>query len=248
MLVVDIMDFTKGKRILLIEDREADIINITDRLEFYGCDIATATTVQAGLDLIQGGHFDLIILDLQLEEDNDGYDVLRKMKKYLADGDIPVIVYSNSAGEKETYVKILGLGAMWCIDKNRGIIELESTLIRALEHVARQQKRFLDPQQMLVYFDKESGSILIEGRKMNIKLTALESKLLAFLFDHRGKICTYDDIVDGVYGGRFQTNDAITAAAKRLREKLGDNAKNPRFIKTERGRGFKLLVNEVDPS
>lgn len=240
----------RGAKVLLIEDEKGMAQNVTDRLGWLGCKIQVANTGDAGLAALRADRPDLIILDIQLRTEEEGFDVLRELRGDILNRTIPVIVYSITANQLENRLRGFGLGAMWCLAKGAGLTELEAVVRVALEFIEEQRRTPFEPGGMPLYFDNDSGTIWIDGQERpDIKLNSnLQRKLLALLFERRGSICSRDDIATYVYGEDVEdiSDEQIDRLVSRLRAKLGDDPQKPRFIKTERDMGYKLLVGALE--
>jgi DNA-binding response OmpR family regulator len=111
--------------------------------------------------------------------------------------------------------------------------------LRSNSQRTRRSRARLEPLD----FDSKAGVVWIDGKSTAIELTLLQAKLLAFLVDHSGEICSRDEIASSVYGA-FTSNEAIDRLVSRLRDKLDDNPKKPRFIDSVRGVGYRLITKE----
>lgn len=234
----------RGKKILLIEDNEKEAEAIADFLEPIGAVIQHTPTGDAGLAAAKADRPDAIILDIRLATEDEGFRVLRALRDDPATRSIPVVVFSVTGGEVDNRIRGLRLGAYYYLLKTKSLAELEATLRRALEISHDHPAELPDPRQMSLYFDHDSGALWLDGQRTNVGLSDLQRKLLAFLFERRGLICSRDDIAARVYETETN-NQMIDRLVSRLREKLGDDPTSPRFIETVRGVGYKLLVDEV---
>ena len=75
------------------------------------------------------------------------------------------------------------------------------------------------------------------------RTTRLEPKacdLLVLLAGRPGEVISVEQLIASVWGGKFVTSDVVTVAVHALRQAFGDNAREPRFIETVRGRGYRL--------
>jgi DNA-binding response OmpR family regulator len=248
------MSTKQGWQILLIEDNKAHAQNIVDRLGSLGYQIETAYTGPDGLTFVKTDPPDLIILDIRLATEEEGFDVLRTLQGDQATRDIPVIVYSVTAKDMENRLRGLSLDAMWCLDKHEGIIQLEATVRRALRFVERQtQPPVARPSQPRAArlrpldFDPTSGKVWIDAQETHINLSPLLAKLLALLVERAGMICPRDEIAAVIYEKKqvdSQDNQAIDRLVSRLRVLLNDDPANPRFIESIRGFGYRLKCDE----
>ena len=92
--------------------------------------------------------------------------------------------------------------------------------------------------------DEENFSVLIEGNP--VRLTEQGFKLLHFLYGRANQLCTRQDIVEQVFGYQFDENDEsqealVNTAISRLRSEIEPDPKRPRFLRNERGRGYRLM-------
>jgi DNA-binding response OmpR family regulator len=238
----------QGEKILLIEDTEAHAQNIKDRLEWLGCVIEISYSGEAGLNVVKDHQPDLIILDIMLETDDKGFDVIRKLQADSTTRDIPIVVYSITAKEIENRLRGIALGALWYLDKSAGITELEAIVRRALEFRHRLHRDAPPAHLVPLDFDSRTGVVWIDGNATEIKLPALQADLLAFLVERPGQICERDQIANHVYKvseSDSVSNESIDRLVSRLRALLGDNPRNPRLVESVRGKGYRLIVDQM---
>jgi DNA-binding response OmpR family regulator len=233
--------------ILLIEDTKAHAQNIKDRLEWLGYAIEISYSGESGLKAARDQQPDLVILDIMLETDDKGFDVIRKLQADPKTQDIPIIVYSITAKEMENRLRGFALGALWYLDRNEGITELEAIVRRALAFQQRQRKVETPAHRIPLDFDSKTGTVWIDGRGTDIKLPPLQADLLALLVERCGQICERDEIANRVYQAKADgvSNASIDRLVSRLRAILSDDPRNPRLIESVRGKGYRLLVEET---
>ena len=94
--------------------------------------------------------------------------------------------------------------------------------------------------------DPDESTISGQGRLLRVDRKAMH--VLSFLADHTGETVTRNAIFDHVWPQQAVTDDVLTVAISTLRRALGDDAKNPRFIRTVPKRGYRLLVERSWPS
>lgn len=234
----------QGRKILVIEDKAKEAEAIADWLEPLGCKVRAAYSGASGLAAARMEHPDVIVLDIIMAEEDEGFQVLKALQGDPVTRSIPVVVFSITGDQMENRIRGLRLGAYYYLLKTKSLAELEATIRRALEITLQHWTKIPDPHQVPLYFDYDSGNIWIDGQKTEIRLSGLQRDLLALLFERRGLICSRDDIALRVYGTRDIDNETIDRLVGRLREKLNDNPQHPRFIESVRGVGYKLLVCE----
>ncbi|WP_136708972.1 response regulator transcription factor [Agromyces sp. H66] len=220
-------------RVLLIEDDAAIAAGILDALRQAGFDAAHAATGTAGLEAVEGGDADLVLLDLGLP-DLDGVEVCRRI---CATSTLPVIVVS-ARGDEFDRVLALEMGADDYLVKPFGFRELAARIRAVTRRVAQAESatpsatsRTFGPLTL----DVRSRRVSLDDEPVH--LTAKEFELLEYLTGDPGAVMRRSDILRDVWGtswyGTTKTLDAHVAA---IRKKLGDAG----WIEAVRGVGFRF--------
>jgi DNA-binding response OmpR family regulator len=219
--------------ILVVDDDPKIVALVRTYLERERYPVITAADGPAALRAIEESQPRLVVLDLMLP----GLDGLSVIRRARAMGETPILVLSarGSTGDR-----ILGLseGADDYLPKPFSPAELVVPLGDAL---AADEQLVRDD----LVVDAARHEARIAGR--SIPLSALELRLLATLLDADGRALTRDQLLDGIHGsGEGDVLDrAIDVYIKRLREKLGDDANNPRYVATVRGVGYRAAGRVV---
>lgn len=179
---------------------------------------------------------DLMLLDLMLRGRN-GYQILHDWKADPRTRKIPILILSARSTEADK-VKGLTLGAEDYITKPFSIRELKARIETALRRITPAALRLelgalvLQPDQRLASLDGQA-----------LELTSQEYELLHYLARHAGQLVQREQLLSEVWGyqASTQASRTIDFHIQSLRKKLGDEAKNPRFIQTVRGSGYRLL-------
>jgi two-component system alkaline phosphatase synthesis response regulator PhoP len=232
----------KGKHILIIEDNERQAEAISDWLEPLQYRVAWADSGSAGLKAANTNHPDVIILDIVMSSEDEGFQVLKGLRANQATRDIPVVVFSVTGDQVENRIQGLRLGAYYYLLKTKSLIELQAMIERALQ-IADQPTTPEPPKarRLPLDFCGKTGAVWIDGQKFEVNLTPLQSELLAFLVDRCGQICSRDAIAEYIYKSKEDlSNAAIDRLVGRLRKKLGDDPNKPRYIESVRGIGYRL--------
>jgi hypothetical protein len=96
-----------------------------------------------------------------------------------------------------------------------------------------------------LFCDFHTGQIWLDQQEITLKLSEPQRKLISFLYQRAGAICTYDDIAEGVWGvGEGVSPGAIYELVKRVRQKIEPDWKNPAYIVTVPGKGYRLEKSE----
>jgi hypothetical protein len=130
--------------------------------------------------------------------------------------------------------------------EKKGLISREAEMLFSpvFEGFVRRQRLTRHRRQEGVRVDVESGSVWVDGRQ-TATLTDLEYRLLLLLYGRSNHICDKYQIVEAVWGEEYidQVDDArIDKLLSRLRAKIEPDPRNPRYILTVRGRGYKLII------
>jgi len=231
-----------GKTILIVEDEQ----NIVDILSFNlsreGYDTLEAMDGLTGLQLALENNPDLILLDLMLPGMN-GFDVCRKVRE---SGLSTPILMLTAREEEADKVMGLELGADDYITKPFAMREL---LARVKANIRRVSMLTAAPAAEAetggdrvklgrVEVDREKATIFKDGKAL--ELTQREYDLICCLADQPGKVFSREALMERVwnYDGYVGDVRAVDVAVRRLREKIEDDAANPKFIVTKRGMGY----------
>ena len=229
----------KGK-ILVVDDEEALVRLITYNLAREGFATISAGDGNEARDLIKKEHPDLVILDLMLPG-KDGLEICKELRKENLD--LPIIMLT---ARDEEIDRVLGLemGADDYVTKPFSVRELMARVKAVLrrKNEAREQTEveprvavgpfILKPEQYEIYLD---GSLL--------DLTLKEYELLELLIRNRGRVLKREFLLQALwdYADGVSTR-VLDVHVSKLREKIEADSKNPRYIKTIRGLGYKFEV------
>jgi len=226
---------TDTVRILSIEDEGEIRRFLRSTLGANGMELVEAETGKAGLQKITTATPDIILLDLGLP-DVDGMEVLRQIREW---GRTPVIVLS-ARGQERDKVEALEQGADDYLTKPFSAAELIARIRVALRHAQRPQGdgAFIYDYDGL-WLDTAARRVRLDGE--DVHLTPIEYKLLTVLARNSGKVLTHSALLKEVWGRHTPDNQTyLRIHTQHLREKLKDDALNPRFIVTEPGIGYRL--------
>src|SRR6185503_8266008 len=224
--------------ILVVDDDPKIVALVRTYLERERYPVITAADGPAALRAIERDSPRLVVLDLMLP----GMDGLSVIRRARAMGETPILVLSarGSTGDR-----ILGLseGADDYLPKPFSPAELVVRVRTILRRTERPLGDALAPDEALVLGDLVVDAGRHEARIAGgaVALSALELRLLATLLDADGRTLTRDQLLDGIHGtGEGDVLDrAIDVYIKRLREKLGDDANDSRYVATVRGVGYR---------
>lgn len=235
--MIDLMPRPETAPILVVDDDPKIVALVRAYLERERFRVVTAGDGRAALRAIEEHAPRLVVLDLMLPE-VDGLAVIRRTR---AMGDIPILVLSarGSTGDR---IQGLSEGADDYLPKPFSPAELVArvrTILRRTERDALDGGADVRYRTGDLEVDLARHAVRIAGRE--VVLSILELRLLVALLAADGRILSRDQLLDAIHGvGEADVTDrAIDVYVKRLREKLGDDPRAPRFVATVRGAGYR---------
>ncbi len=224
-------------RILVIDD-EAQIRRFLDiGLRAEGYEVLLAANAADGLALAATQSPDLVILDIGLP-DRDGHEVLAELRQW---SQLPVLMLSARDAESEK-VRALDHGANDYVTKPFGIQELMARLRALLRNRPGEPGR---PPR----YDDGRLSIDLARREVSLDavplaLTRKEYAVLELLLRHAGRVVTQQQLLREIWGPSHTSDTQyLRIVLGKLRQKLGDDAAAPRWLKTESGVGYRFLAD-----
>ncbi len=222
-----------GGRILVVEDESKIAEIVKAYLEKDAFEVTIAHTGERAVSLLKEG-FDLIILDLMLP-DMDGEDICETIRR---DSDLPIIMLTAKSDEDDR-VAGLGLGADDYVVKPFSPRELVAR-VKALLRRAKGTKEIKSFNNMDLVIDSLRFEIAKKGS--TVVLTPTEFKLLQCLSDRPGQVFSRLQLVNVILGYDFEGYDrTIDAHIKNIRHKIEDDQRNPSYIKTVYGIGYRFI-------
>jgi DNA-binding response OmpR family regulator len=228
-------------RLLLIDDDRKLCRLITNYLEPLGFDITTVHTGPAGAEAAVNQTWHAVLLDVMLPG-MDGFEVLRRIR---ASSTVPVLMLTARGDETDRIVG-LEVGADDYVPKTFSTRELLARLRAVLRRAARPapEGEEAPPAEFVVgplRLNVDARSAALGDRPL--LLTPVEFDLLASLARARGRVKSREGLLEEIRDRNYDVFDrSIDVHISALRKKLGDDAKNPRFIRTLRSAGY-MLVN-----
>ena len=222
------------RQTILVVDDEPDIVEIIQyNLEKSGFDVIVAADGSAALEKARDETPDLIVLDLMLPG-LEGTDVCRILKQDERTRSIPILMLTAKSEEIDRIIG-LELGADDYVVKPFSPREIALRIRNILRRRSAPETPGPVRAGPLV-IDVEGHHVSVSGS--TVSLTATEFKLLAVLFQRRGRVQTREELLDVVWGYDYMGyGRTVDAHIKRLREKLGEAAG---MVETVRGVGYRF--------
>lgn len=224
-------------KVLIVEDQQSLANQLAEKLRSEGFTVMTAADGEDGLDKVRAEHPDLIVLDIMLPK-LDGLSLCRIIRRDAATAHIPIIMLTARGSEVD---KIVGLesGADDYVVKPLALGEF----LARVRAVMRRAPGRPVLQDELVSNDLR---LSLTGRRLfkndrEIKLSNKEFDLLGELMRNRGVVLSRDLILTKVWGyDYFVDKRTVDVHVRWLREKIEEDASNPRRIVTVRGMGYRF--------
>jgi DNA-binding response OmpR family regulator len=223
---------------ILIVDDEAELAYFLETvLKREGYETQSAFDAREGLRKAYSFQPDLVLLDVMMPGMN-GWDMLGRLREF---SDVPVLMLTAIDGE-DAVVQGLDTGADDYITKPFRIQELKARIRAALRRAtlppsAESLPLCFDGGQLRI--DPASHQVTVRGEVVN--LTPTEYKLLLYLAYNAGRVLSYNQILDNVWGPGYENSlSNVKVFVRNLRRKIETNPSDPRYILTQRGIGYCL--------
>ena len=220
-------------QVLLVEDDASVRESTALLLERAGFKVTAMADGREALELLSRRRFDVVVLDILLPG-VDGLEVCRELRR---DSQIPIVMLTAKADTSDV-VAGLELGADDYVTKPFEGVEL---IARVRAVVRRATSEDQSPVLNIRGLEIDPGAFSVHREGEQIDLTATEFRLLHELARNRGQVLTREVLLERVWGYDYLGDSRLVdMALKRLRDKLGDDPKNPLFITTVRGVGYRF--------
>jgi len=226
-------------RVLVIDDDPIFLDMLCLKLERDDYEVEGTTSGINGIRLARTQEPDVIILDIKMP-DLDGIQTCQRLRQIT---DAPIIFLSVLDGE-EDIVRGLNFGADDYLCKPPSLVELEARL----EAMRRRAGASAQPDAMVyddgcLRVDLRAGQVILNGQP--IGLSPKEFSLLACLVRRADKMVPYLDILQDVWGPGYESeNGYLSLYVYYLRQKLGEDATDPRYIVTYHRQGYGFATQE----
>lgn len=232
------------KKNILIVDDDKDIIDLLKLfLEMENFFVVEASNGEVALKCLEENHIDLAIVDIMMPK-MDGYQLIKKIRETLQ---FPILILSAKSQEVDKIIG-LGIGADDFITKPFSALEI---IARVQAHLRRSYEfndKAVEGKEKQIHMGDlvlDHHSCTLYKSSESISLSATEYKILTLFMGEPGRIFTKKQIFENVWSDYYCADDnTIMVHISRLREKLEDSPKNPVYIKTIRGLGYRFARKE----
>ncbi len=227
------------KTSVLVVDDDVGILRMVRRiLELEGYSVIMASNGEAALNMLVEKDPDLVLLDIMMP-DIDGYVVCQNIREF---SQLPIIMITGKDKDEEK-VQGLDIGADDYVTKPFSSRELVARIKAIMRRTALQNECLESAfcsDELVVDFTKHMVSL----EEQEVNLTPKEYSLLCYLAHNASRILTLDQILNKVWGEEYSGEaHLLQVTIARLRKKLRDDARNPRYILNKPGMGY-MLVKE----
>jgi len=224
------------KTILVVDDEPRMVQFITMNLELEGFRVISASDGYQALEKVTKELPDLIVLDIMMP-DMDGFETLKRIREISA---VPVIFLSVK-GEEFDRVRGLDLGADDYITKPFSPRELVSRIKAVLRRTAAKaptpEAEIVVDDELRINFDQRK--VIVRGQEVRLRPT--EFRLLYQLVTNAGRLLTHETLLSRVWGPEYRDEDHyVRLYITYLRQKIEKDPKNPQYILSERGLGYRF--------
>ena len=223
--------------ILILDDEKeiADLVELYLKNENYN--VHKFYDYNLAINCINTQKLDLAILDIMVGEVS-GFEICKMIRE--KDLNFPII-FLTAKIEDVDKINGLTLGADDYITKPFNPLELVARVKSALRRYTKYNKKEKDDNIYIegLEIDKETHKCLLFGKE--IELTPIEFDILLYLANNRGCVVSSEELFEKVWKERYlDNNNTVMVHIRRIREKLKEDTKNPKFIKTVWGVGYKI--------
>ncbi len=230
-------------KILVVDDAPdvVESVSLGLTLQWREIEVLGAGTGEEALEIVEQKHPDIVLLDVGLPG-LDGFATLREIRVF---SDVPVVMLTarDDAMDK---VKGLELGADDYVTKPFNHLELMARIRAVLRRHEMPPPTSRAPSFRALDLEVDFGAHEARLRGERLELTPTEYKLLYHLVRNAGHVLQHGTLLAKVWGREYLDEvDYLRVYVRRLRDKLGDDPERPRYIRTERGLGYRFIASHA---
>lgn len=223
-------------RVLVVDDELSIVKFLSANLRENGFEVSAAMNGVDALETFEKDLPDLVVLDIMMPK-MDGFEVCRRLREWSK---TPIIMLS-ARGDESDKVECLGLGADDYVTKPFGAEELLARVQAVLRRTQSAGVSSSQPAFCRGELKVDFAAHQVTLGEQEVKLTATESAILTYLAQNAGRLITTAQLLEKVWGAEYAGETHILQVnVARLRKKLRDNGRKPRYIQTRPGIGYML--------
>lgn len=229
-----------SEKILIVEDEPRVMRLVSEVLKAVGFQVISAASGEPAIEMVALEQPDLVLLDILLPHDLDGYEVCRRIREF---SDVPVVMLSAKARENDLLTGF-DVGADDYLTKpfnSKELVARVKAVLRRTNHPDEIETTTLTCGELEINFARRSVTVC--GEK--VSLTRIEYELLRQLSLNVNRVMLHQDLLAKVWGPEYRDDiDYLRAYVRYLRRKLEVDSSNPRYILTSPGVGYMLACPE----
>jgi len=219
--------------VLIVDDEQALSESTCEYLNMFDVKTAWVATPAACLEFFQGNTADLILLDINLG-DESGFELCKKLRQTI---DIPILFISARTSDDDVLLA-LNIGGDDYIRKPYSL----AVLLAKVKATLKRYKNSSSDKASKIFvsttleIDTHLEQVFVHNKKIDLK--AMEYKLLEYLVKNQNRTITKDELFENVWGHVITGDNTLNVHIRYLREKIEENPKEPKLIKTVWGKGY----------
>src|SRR5712692_2609799 len=230
------------KTTILVADGDPQLLRLVTRnLQFEGYEVLPASDGQQALEQIEAQRPDLVLLDVMMPK-LDGFSVCHRTREFST---VPIILVT-ARGQEQDKIRGLDLGADDYLTKPFSVEELLArvrAVLRRTQFTTLDQAHAMRTTTTIGDLTVDYAQHLVKMAGVEVTLTPIEYRLLAYLAQNAGRVVTQDLLLEDVWGtGYMGESHMLQVNINRLRRKLEADPTHPRYILTKVGIGYFLAT------
>lgn len=220
---------------LIVDDEEALADATTEYFNLFDVKTTNVSTEKECLDFFNDNTCDLILLDINLKE-SSGFSLCKKLRENM---NIPILFISARQSDDDVLIA-LNIGGDDYIKKPYNLNVLLAKVKVTLKRYSSNETLNITNNKIFenkgLKVDFECGKVYLNNKELNFK--AMEYKLLSYFINNKGRIINKEELFENVWEDTITGDGTLNVHVRHLREKIENDANNPKRLKTVWGRGY----------
>ncbi len=224
------------ERILVVDDEPRYVRLMEANLTRAGYQVETASSGWEAIQKVEANTPDLVLLDVMMPGLN-GIEACERIRRF---SNVPIIIVT-ARGEESDQVRGLDVGADDYIVKPYAVGELLARVRAVLRRVRMQGEGLNQPFFQMGDLRVDFGRAAVFRGEKEIPLSATEYRLLLQFIHYQGRVLSPEELLENVWGASYREDkEVLWVSISRLRQKLEDDPRQPRYIVTRQGLGYTM--------